>query len=532
MTSALNAALMRVPKRAEAAERARLIDTFVEVGPLLPLLHGVDHQAIFGRRGTGKTHVLNYLADRKEQAGDAVAVVDLRSIGSNGGMYADTSIPLAARATRLLVDTLFAIHDHLYEFFVSDPEGLDLSRSGPALDRLAEAMTEVRVVGSVEHDRFIEQGDRKADRRGISGAGSTSGIGANAEIVRDQEQSTTQGEATRHSGVEMLYVNFGRVGAAFREIVDCLHGRRLWILLDEWSSVPMILQPYLADLLRRSLFPLNRISVKIAAIEDRSSFRIWSKEREPIGIELGADASADVNLDDFMVFDNDASRSQEFFENLLAGHIAAASREAGASAEVPTNNRGIINSTFTEKRAREEFVRSCEGVPRDAINIAALAAQKADDAPISVDHVRIAAKNWYRRDKERAVTSNDQAVRLLRWIIDQVIGARKARAFLLLSDARDELMEMLYDSRVLHVLKKGVSTNDQPGVRYDVYKLDYGCYVDLISTASAPRGLLPAEETDGGFVEVPPDDYRSIRRAILNLGEFYESEESVDVRPS
>ncbi len=59
-----------------------------------------------------------------------------------------------------------------------------------------------------------------------------------------------------------------------------------------------------------------------------------------------------------------------------------------------------------------------------------------------------------------------------------------------------------------------MSSNDEPGARYDVYKIDYGCYVDLINTTRAPVGLF--EEDDGTFIEVPHDDYRSIRRAILN----------------
>jgi hypothetical protein len=62
------------------------------------------------------------------------------------------------------------------------------------------------------------------------------------------------------------------------------------------------------------------------------------------------------------------------------------------------------------------------------------------------------------------------------------------------------------------VLKKNISSRDEPGVRYDVYKIDYGCYVDLVNTSQAPRGLF---ETEDGFIEVPRDDYRSIRRAIL-----------------
>jgi hypothetical protein len=76
------------------------------------------------------------------------------------------------------------------------------------------------------------------------------------------------------------------------------------------------------------------------------------------------------------------------------------------------------------------------------------------------------------------------------------------------------------------VLKRNIAAHDQPGVRYDVYKLDYGCYVDLISTAKAPQGLLQGENESGMqmYINVPPDDYRAIRRAILDISVFEKSQ--------
>jgi hypothetical protein len=327
-----------------------------------------------------------------------------------------------------------------------------------------------------------------------------------------------------------LYVNFGSAGAAFRDLVRLLGKRRLWILLDEWSSVPGQLQPYLADLLRRTLFPIAGVTVKIAAIEQRSSFELRSGTGDYVGIEVGADASADVSLDDFMVFDNDEGRAVTFFRNLVFRHTNAVLQAKGVKGIVDGNE--LVRLAFTDKRAFEEFVRASEGVPRDAINILALAAQRALDDAISVHHVRVAAKNWFQRDKEKAVSSNDRASRLLHWIIDEVIAGRRARAFLLASNTNHPVVDALYDARVLHVLKKGVSTHDQPGRRYDVFKLDYGCYVDLITTAKAPVGLLPADGADGEFVDVPPDDYRSIRRAILSLDEFHDEVNQKQIGPA
>ena len=89
---------------------------------------------------------------------------------------------------------------------------------------------------------------------------------------------------------------FGPLGRALRATADALCGARLWILLDEWSSLPAELQPFLADLLRRSLFPVGGITVKIAAIQRRSRFRETRENADYLGIEVGADAAADLDL--------------------------------------------------------------------------------------------------------------------------------------------------------------------------------------------------------------------------------------------
>ena len=136
---------------------------------------------------------------------------------------------------------------------------------------------------------------------------------------------------------------------------------------------------------------------------------------------------------------------------------------------------------------------------------------------ISMQHVRTAARDWYQQDKQAVIRSSPELNELLARVIDDIIGKRKARAFLFPSNVRDHRIDQLFDARLLHILKKNVSTNDEPGVRYDVYKIDYGCYVDLINTSKMPQGLFQAEDESliEHFVEVPRDDYRSIRRAVL-----------------
>jgi hypothetical protein len=349
----------------------------------------------------------------------------------------------------------------------------------------------------------------------------------------DTADETVARRVQRH-GVERHRIHFGAVAHLIGEVIIALGVGRLWVLVDEWSSVPLDLQPLLGDLIRRALFPVQRVTVKIGAIEQRSDFRVGLPAGDHLGIEVGADAAADVNLDDFMVFGNDAERAKEFFATLLYKHVVVALADLGLQDEAPSNPTQFVQRAFTQRNAFDEYVKAAEGVPRDAINIIAMAATRANDDLISVPHLRAAARAWYQRDKEAAL--GDEARELLVWIVQEVLGERQARAFMLQQgeDRRHPLILSLYDARVLHLIRRGISARDQPGVRFNGWSLDYGCYVDLISTVKAPQGLFEVKESDddASFVEVPSDDYRSIRRAILDLEKFGLRQSQLPLAPS
>jgi hypothetical protein len=319
-------------------------------------------------------------------------------------------------------------------------------------------------------------------------------------------------------------VHFGKLGKILSELVATLPGGRLWLLLDEWSNVPLHLQPLLADLIRRSMCPIRGLGVKIAAIDHRSIFKIDHGDFSYMGVEVGSDVAADVDLDDFMVFSNDGDMAVAFFAQLFARHVAAIASEVSGLPLYASADE-FVKDAFASQDAFCELVRAAEGVPRDAINIVGKAALKADDKRISRQTVQGAARRWYLQDKESTVKSNQDGLAFLHWIIDQVIGHRRVRGFLLRQGDESHLIHLLYDQRVLHLVKRGIASKDRPGIRYDAYALDYGCYVDLLATADrAPRGLL-ATDNDDTFLDVPPDDYSDeIRSAILSLPAFEASQ--------
>ena len=82
--------------------------------------------------------------------------------------------------------------------------------------------------------------------------GSKTGKGANSS------------ERTRRTGDEKIHLNFGNIGSSLSGLISVVGVSRIWLLIDEWSEVPFDLQPYLADLFRRTVLPVGSITLKVA----------------------------------------------------------------------------------------------------------------------------------------------------------------------------------------------------------------------------------------------------------------------------
>ena len=85
----IQAAFMQFDRRAEKVSQEILARTFVDAEPLFIQLSSRNHQVLYGRRGTGKTHALKYLAESIRANSETPIYVDLRSVGSNGSIYSD-----------------------------------------------------------------------------------------------------------------------------------------------------------------------------------------------------------------------------------------------------------------------------------------------------------------------------------------------------------------------------------------------------------------------------------------------------------
>jgi hypothetical protein len=471
---------MRVKRRAEKATPDYLARTFVPVEPIPSLMESVDNQIIYGRRGTGKTHLLKYLAETKKREGDVALYIDLRTIGSSGGLYADTTQPIGLRATNLLVDLIEEFHNQIREL-AENTDTFDevLDTLIPSLDDIGLAATQVRVIGDTETSVTISAGAEASSGSDVSVALRGSAPSVSLSGSKRQKRSRQLTESRKQSGHEVLTVQFGMLGRALSSLLHGMAGRQLWLLLDEWSSIPGELQPYLADLLRRSFFPVAGICVKIGALERQSHFiELTGRGTDYIGIDLGADTSASLDLDDFLVFRADRSHALNFFSQLLYQHLVVLMSEFGYDFIIKSSAE--FREICFVGPAFDELVRASEGVPRDALNLAGLASAIAADKPITARNIQVAARDYFLRDKEGKIS--DKAQQLLNKIVKDCIE-RETRVLALRRphESGNYLVQTLYDNRLIHRIEQGVMMGDDYSTKYDLYLVDFGCFVNMLS---------------------------------------------------
>jgi hypothetical protein len=132
-----------------------------------------------------------------------------------------------------------ALHDALLDIAIENAEEFDLSVSGQTLDGLAEAISEIEVVGDLEENTETQGLKEQIDS-------ATSGLsmdqnGLSAKIGAEQRSTHTESIkcGIKITGKALYYVKFGSIQNSLKKVINSLGGKNVWLLLDEWSEIPL-----------------------------------------------------------------------------------------------------------------------------------------------------------------------------------------------------------------------------------------------------------------------------------------------------
>lgn len=500
----LTAAVSKMVLRSEReGNTSKLVYSFVDAG-ILEQINNANNQIIYGRRGTGKTHILKYynsiLCKDKH---NIITYIDARNLGSTSA-FTDSNQTLQFRCLHLFQDILELISDELLEHIANSG---DIDGQFDLLQKFEEIITlSTTTLDPVSYTH-----------KAMEGAQFSVGAESTPKLLISSSESSTNSDEISGKFSAPTSITFPEVNKVLERLLH-IDSNKLYILIDEWSSIPFDLQPYLAEFLKRSFMTEQNIIIKIATLEYRSNFNLRSP-RDIVGFEFGGEISIALEIDDYYVFDRNPEVISNIFLLILYKHLQAELYPDYLKNTFGVNdNRLLISKLFTSRDVFNELVRASEGVIRDFINIfkdAYFDAKNKKSSKIDKLSIIASAQKWYERDKLSNL--DPQMNKVLMRIIENVIGDKKARSFMLQKSYEiNDMLLKLFDARVIHIMKQGYSDKDHPGIRYNIYTLDYGTYVALMNTKKSPQITFEVASETTEDIIIPFDDRRSIRRIILD----------------
>lgn len=470
----------------------------------------IKDQIIYGRRGTGKTHLLKALQEKllADDQKYLPVYIDLRTfkptLESNNDLYYALII-----FQEIVVEVLKCVYvnlDYLYQEYTVEQQKIIIDPQRRKILALLEKFNR-----SFDGKSFTKMGETGFRVNEVKKLATNLKIAKIPELFGSKEVN----KEIESEDEKIKYISFSDMSDAISELLEAVDIDRIFCLLDEWSEIPETSQYILAEFLKRTFVP-KKVTLKIAAIPNRT--QLISENR--IGLEDGGDIFG-FPLDNRYIYELYPEITKAFFNELLYKQLYLMDPQLYEIFYDNKEKRPVHNfiNIFLANQALREILIASAGIPRDILNIFISAYNifftKTNNRHLVVADIRNATVEWYGVDKKKTVDANSNAKLLLDKIINDILITKK-RCHFLIPEKYEKVKELndLIDLRVIHLRKRGISHKGNKGVVYNVYYLDYACYTSTnLYHNKINTTLLNEIETI--------DDFREIRRVSLE-DKFFE----------
>jgi hypothetical protein len=497
----LDQAVSSLQARAESFEN--FSENFVETNVLQSLKNPNKNQIIYGRRGTGKTHLLGrlkeYYRDTFDENGILPIFIDGRTITDHITMDESSSgIAILIIYRRFIDAVLIALEDFLHDSVSLSrlekfwPSGNKKDKIKRVNELLADLKKDIRL-GEVE----IGLGAVDSEHKNEMAVGRSSQIGVDvrvasqlktgpkvdaafiASLSKVSSQTAEESMVVLRRGLTVL--NFNTIGQKLGQIVKVLEPKAVIILLDEWSAIELDYQPLVAEMVRSTILSAVKVKIKFGCIPFLTRMSAVKAGGQTIGFPIGEEVFVDVDLDRIFNAHADPASMGFFLLKVLQKHLGISIRQL-LDADFNEDIYGYFSEElFQDDRTITELVLASAGVPRDFLRIFSRAYQKnSAKLPITEKNVRLATHEFF-QDEKKILIQSKEALELYEDIFNNIcLPAKTYFFFVTQKSSRPKILEELWHHRLLHLIYLGVPafSEGKPGT-YDVYVFDYGRYIQM-----------------------------------------------------
>lgn len=545
----IHKAVCNISQKSEKLPKSVMNKVYVDTGHLIRLSNP-SNQYIDGRRGTGKTHLLTYLTEEINSnfhENNKLAIfIDTRECRAESAPFSGSPQTKArmlfkemakaiAKELRTLTQSILFLNELPIER--SPWEMHRYRKSQELLDKLHRTIEEGYPITpystgttkeTKETSKSIEGG------MGLSTTQSSPEIGIFGKFFGKQSQND---KSTLESST-IYTLPYNLIRATIEEYMETNSISQIYLIIDEWSDIPLDTQPFVAESLKRTFFPSDKISTKIGCIPYSTSFQT-QQNKTTIGLEPNGDIYKCFDLDDELVYARNPNKTSKIFSQMLQNHIDYHTDQDS----IKINTRNLFTAP-----AYERILKFSHGNPRDFLSLFIKSYFKfhtTNTKQITSDHVNEAAKELG-SERIESIKENLAATKLINEIIKHILQEHQLGAALISSqNTNSRTFQFLLHHRLLHVWDRSYSSPSHKGDRFSVISLDYCIIVDQLkspnyryifqmtlpfikelfesTTQNNQTNLTPEQQED--FMKLKTPDKRKIRNCVLPDNMFQEAGE-------
>lgn len=352
---------------------------------IIEQLRTPDNQIIWGRRGTGKTHLLRAFTQRINddnainEIAYYIACNDIKYEAPADMIYTDDFQKMKDYARETFKNFLINLVEQIidtYEYFLKRKKDnrIDFKKVESDLIKLLEICTTgIPHKVSTSGSNILNRSDNKVSETEVDFKPQIKKpISRILDIfnLNYQHKRVKSSDITYRVEAKIIYeISFIEIRKVFRTLLSSMKINMLYLSIDELCSIDdkksLSFQPVFLDYLRQTFFGLNKICVKIASIREMTKLNSKNSIANFYGIQSGHDIVEFADLDLMHINDDNLINK---FEDIVTSRVTYLSKIDNKQTFVYETDY-IIKTMFKNKRYFKILVSLSHGIPRNFLHI-------------------------------------------------------------------------------------------------------------------------------------------------------------------
>lgn len=500
-------AIVSLKHRSEK-ELSSYFKSYVPVLPISSMLN-TNTQVLYGRNGTGKTHIFScvteYCCNNYLQEKVVPIYIDMRKIGLTRISKEFTHEEIVLIFYKKIITQIFQQLNIFFEnqskhSLVKLFDKKFLTKSSlikKSIKNIRKSLSFNNIDESISTyvKKIREQYEQNENIKISPHVRIPSTIGK-INIDGESKGSSLRGEDIELVIKGMHSIDIENIVAEIENILEVLESKSMMVMIDEWSQIALPLQPLLAEMFRKSLCTSNKISLKFAGLKYVTKFSTnVDNIPQRIGLQAGIDITELADLNRIFTYDIDHGAVKVYLTLIMLHHLIEEIFYKLKEAKPEISHLRMLNkdlytfvvkSIFENEKTYDYIIKASEGNPRDFLSILSECCNSTgpSNLPIKPDTAIYSSINYFSTMKSENIDDKNILDVFNKIFIHCV--KNESKLFLFSQEYCCNVNEIctLFHYRFIHLIEKDIPIiQDNEDIKhFCIYSIDFGKILSLVKT--------------------------------------------------